>query len=84
MSFFNVKGLCWLLYNSHISCNAIAGVIWTVNNDHDTTYTPKKLKKFEENVRKKVKWRIKEIVEDPNLFIALNKFKVISWVYENV
>jgi len=41
---FDVKGLCWLLYDPHINCNAIAGVVWTVNNDHDTTNTPKNLK----------------------------------------
>jgi len=28
---------------------------------------------LEENVRKKVKWRTKVIVEDPSLFIALNQ-----------
>jgi len=27
----------------------------TVNNDHDTTNTPTKLKKFEENERKEMK-----------------------------
>jgi len=41
VSFFDVKGLCWPLYDPHISCNAIAGFVWTVNNDHDTTDTPK-------------------------------------------
>jgi len=76
--FFYVNGLCWPLYNPHISCNAIAGVIWTVNNDHDTTDTPKKLIFFEENVRKEVKCRMKDIVEDPRLFIALNKSKVVN------
>jgi len=41
VSFFYVKGLCWPLYDHRISCNAIGGVVWTVNNDHDTTDTPK-------------------------------------------
>jgi len=41
VSFFDVKGLCWPLYDPRISCNAIAGFVWTVNNDHDTTATPK-------------------------------------------
>jgi len=27
---------------------------------------------------------MKEIVEKPSLFIALNQSKVISWVYKNV
>jgi hypothetical protein len=88
VSFFDVKGLCWPLYKPHISYNAIAGVIWTVNNDHDKTDTPKKLPKklifFEENVRNEVKWRMKEIVEDPSIFIALNKSKVISSVNKNI
>ena len=84
VSFFDVMGLCWPLYKPHISCNAIARVIWTVNNDHDTTDKPKKLKKIEKNVRKEVKWRMKEVVEDPILFIALNKSKVISSVNKNV
>jgi len=41
-----------------------------VNNDHNTINTPKKLKNVEEKVRKDVKWRMKEFVEDTNLFIA--------------
>jgi len=41
--FFDVKGLYWPLYNPRISCKKIAEVIWTVNNDHDTAHTPKKL-----------------------------------------
>ena len=60
---FYVKGLCWPLYNPRISCNAIAGVVWTVNNDHDTTNTPTKLKFFEENKRKEMKWRMKEFID---------------------
>jgi len=41
VSFFDVKGLCWPLYDPRISCNAIAGVVWAVNNDQDTTNIPK-------------------------------------------
>jgi len=52
VSFFDVKGLSWPLYKPHISCNAIAGVVWTVNNDHDTKNIPTKLRKFEENSKK--------------------------------
>ena len=63
MSFFDVKGLCWPLYNIRISCNPIAGVVWTVNNDHDTTNTPTKLKIFEENERKEMKWKMTEFVD---------------------
>ena len=70
VSFFDVKGLCWPLYEPHTSWNAIAGFIWTVNNDHDTTDTTKKLKFFEENGRKEVKWRMNVFVEDGSLFIA--------------
>jgi len=33
----------------------LQGSYKTVNNDHDTTDTPKKLKTFEENGRKEVK-----------------------------
>jgi len=68
--FFYVKGLCWPLYNPRISWKAIAVVIWTVNNDHDTTNTPKKLNFFEKNVWKEVKWRMKQFVQDASLFIA--------------
>jgi len=41
VSFFDVKGLCWPLYDPRISWNGIAWVVWAVNNDHDTTNTPK-------------------------------------------
>jgi hypothetical protein len=70
VSFFDVKGLCWPLYEPHTSCNAIAGFLWMVNNDHDTTDIPKKLETFEENGRKEVKWRMNVFVEDGSLFIA--------------
>ena len=45
-AFFDVKGLCWPLYNPHINCKAIAEVLWTVNNNHDTTKLLKKQKKI--------------------------------------
>ena len=35
------QGSLLTVIRPHISCNAIAGVVWTVNNDHDTTNTPK-------------------------------------------
>ena len=41
VSFFDVKGLYWRLYDPDISYNAIAGVVWTVTNDHDTKDTLK-------------------------------------------
>jgi len=63
VSLFDVKGLYCPLYNPRISYNAIARVVWTINNDHHTTNTPTKLKKFEENERKEMKWRMKEFVD---------------------
>jgi len=76
MSFFDVKSLCWSLYDPCINCNAIAWFVWTVNNDHDTTDTPKSYLKnyffFEENVRKEVK-KNEGKCWNPSIFIALNK-----------
>jgi len=63
VSFFDVYDMCWPLYDPRISisCNAIAGFVWAVNNDRDTIDTPKKLKRIEEKRWSEEYWRWKPI-----------------------